>query len=43
VPPGHVHAFRFQPDTQGWVVTMPEELLNEILVHVGDVRTDLGV
>ena len=42
VPPGHVHAFRFQPDTQGWVVTLPEELLNEIFVHVGDVRTDLA-
>jgi AraC family transcriptional activator of pobA len=42
VPPGHVHAFRFQPGTQGWVVTLPDELLNEIFVHVGDVRTDLG-
>lgn len=43
VPPGHVHAFRFQPGTQGWVVTLPEELLNEIFVHVGDVRSDLGL
>ena len=42
VPPGHVHAFRFKPGTKGWVATLADELLDEILVHVGDVRTDLG-
>lgn len=38
VPPGHVHAFRFTPGTQGLVLTLADELLNEILVGVGDVR-----
>ena len=42
VPPGHVHAFRFEPNTQGWVVTLAEELLDEILTHVGDVRQSLS-
>ena len=42
VPTGHVHAFRFQRGTQGWVVTLPDELLDQVLVHVGDIRTDLG-
>jgi AraC family transcriptional regulator, transcriptional activator of pobA len=41
VPTGHVHAFRFKPNTKGWVATLPDELLDEILVHVGDVRGDL--
>lgn len=43
VPPGHVHAFRFEQDTQGWVVTLADELLDEILTHVGDVRQSLSV
>jgi AraC family transcriptional activator of pobA len=42
VPPGHVHAFRFEADTQGWVVTLADELLDEILTHVGDVRQSLS-
>lgn len=42
VPTGHVHAFRFKRNTQGWVVTLPDELLDEILVHVGDIRSDLA-
>lgn len=42
VPAGHVHAFRFTPGTQGLVLTVADELLNEILVGVGDVRSDLG-
>jgi AraC family transcriptional activator of pobA len=42
VPTGHVHAFSFKRNTQGWVVTLPDELLDEILTHVGNVRTDLG-
>lgn len=43
VPPDHVHAFRFEPGTQGWVVTLADELLDEILAHVGDVRQLLAV
>jgi AraC family transcriptional regulator, transcriptional activator of pobA len=42
VPTGHVHAFRFRRNTQGWVATLPVELLDEILVHVGDVRSGLA-
>ena len=42
IPPGHVHAFRFQPGTQGWVTTMAEELLDDLFSRVGDVRRDLG-
>lgn len=28
LPPGHVHAFRFEAGTEGWVVTAPTELLD---------------
>jgi AraC family transcriptional regulator, transcriptional activator of pobA len=42
VPPGHVHAFRFKRGTKGWVATLPDELLDEILVRVGDVRSGLA-
>ncbi len=42
VPQGHVHAFRFTQHTQGWVATLADELLDEILVRVGDVRRDLA-
>jgi AraC family transcriptional activator of pobA len=42
VPPGHVHAFRFKQGTKGWVATLADELLDDILAHVGDVRSDLG-
>jgi AraC family transcriptional activator of pobA len=42
VPAGHVHAFRFQQGTRGWVATLPDELLDEILVRVGDVRSGLA-
>lgn len=42
VPPGHVHAFRFTQHTQGWVATLADELMDEIFVRVGDVRSDLG-
>jgi len=42
VPPGHVHAFRFRKGTQGLVLTLADELLSEIFVGVGDVRSDLG-
>jgi AraC family transcriptional regulator, transcriptional activator of pobA len=43
VPAGHVHAFRFATDTQGWVATLPEELLGELLTHVGELRSELGL
>ena len=42
VPPGHVHAFRFQQHTQGWVTTLADELMDEIFVRVGNVRRDLA-
>ena len=42
IPAGHVHAFRFQRHTEGWVTTMADELLDELLTHVGDVRRDLS-
>lgn len=42
VPVGHVHAFRFQQGTKGWVTTLPDELLDNLLAHMGDVRADLG-
>jgi AraC family transcriptional activator of pobA len=42
VPSGHVHAFRFRPGTQGWVATLADELLDEILSRVGDVRETLS-
>jgi len=41
VPPGHVHAFRFTQGTQGWVTTLAVELMDEMFVRVGDVRSDL--
>jgi AraC family transcriptional activator of pobA len=42
VPPGHVHAFRFKEGTQGWVVTLADDLLDEICARVGDVRSAIG-
>ena len=42
VPVGHVHAFRFAKGTKGWVATLADEMLDDMLVHVGDVRSDLG-
>ncbi len=42
VPPGHVHAFRFEPGTNGWVATMADVLLDELFVRVGDLRSDIG-
>ena len=38
VPPGAVHAFRFEPGTQGLVVTLADEMMSLILEGVGDVR-----
>lgn len=42
IPPGHVHAFRFERGTEGWVTTVADELLDNLLTRVGDVRRDLG-
>ncbi len=42
VPLGHVHAFSFTPNTQGWVTTFADELLDELLMRVGNVRQDLS-
>lgn len=42
VPPGVVHAFRFEPGTQGFVVTLAEEILDLILAGAGDVRMTLN-
>jgi AraC family transcriptional regulator, transcriptional activator of pobA len=42
VPPGDVHAFSFQPGTQGLVVTLADEMLAPILGGVGDVQRPLG-
>lgn len=35
VPRGHVHGFRFTPQTQGWVVTLSSDLVDESL-HPGE-------
>jgi AraC family transcriptional regulator, transcriptional activator of pobA len=42
VPSGDVHAFAFEPGTQGFVVTLAEEMLDTMLEGVGDVRRLLG-
>lgn len=41
VPPGTVHGFRFTPGSDGFVATLADELLDEILAGVGDVRRTL--
>jgi len=35
IPPGHVHGFAFQEGTQGWVITLTTDLVDECL-HVGE-------
>jgi AraC family transcriptional activator of pobA len=42
VPSGDVHGFSFEPGTQGYVATLADELLGEILRHDGDARRALG-
>ena len=42
VPPHHVHSFRFEKDTRGWVTTMADELLDELLVGVGTLRSEIN-
>ena len=42
VPPNHVHSFRFKKDTRGWVTTLADELMDEMLVGVGTLRSELN-
>jgi len=42
VPVGHVHGFRFVPDTQGWVLTMAAEILDEALLASEGLRGTLS-
>ncbi|KAB0601604.1 helix-turn-helix domain-containing protein [Castellaniella defragrans] len=42
VAPGDVHAFRFEPDTQGHVVTLADEMMELLLAEAGEVRLVLG-
>jgi AraC family transcriptional activator of pobA len=41
VPCGDVHAFSFTPGTQGWVVTLPDELVADLLTRAGESRAVL--
>ena len=38
VPVGHVHGFRFVPGTQGWVLTIAAEILDEALLPSEGLR-----
>lgn len=38
VPVGHVHGFRFVPGTQGWVLTIAAEILDETLLAAEGLR-----
>jgi len=44
VPPGVVHGYRFQPGTEGWVVTLSDSFAGEILgprdADIGPVMTE---
>ena len=42
VPPNHVHSFRFEKNTRGWVTTIADELMDELLVGVGTKRSDIN-
>jgi AraC family transcriptional activator of pobA len=42
VPPNHVHSFRFEKDTRGWVSTLADELMDELLVGVGTQRSEIN-
>lgn len=47
VPPGVVHGYRFQPGTEGWVVTLSDSFAGEILgprdAEIGPVMTEAGL
>src|SRR5438477_6752688 len=38
VPVGHVHGFSFEPGTQGWVLTIAAEILDETLLAPEGLR-----
>lgn len=38
VPVGHVHGFRFVPGTQGWVLTIAAEIMDEALLAAEGLR-----
>lgn len=42
VPPGAVHAFAFEPGTQGWVVTLADDLIEQLLGPAGAERRALA-
>jgi AraC family transcriptional regulator, transcriptional activator of pobA len=42
VPPGTVHAFTFEPGTDGLVLTLADEMLDELLAREPNVRRTLG-
>lgn len=42
VPVGHVHGFRFVPNTQGWVLTIAAEILDESLLASEGLRSVLA-
>lgn len=42
IPAGVVHGFEFLPDTQGWVVTLATETLDETLVDAEGLRAYLA-
>ena len=42
VPVGHVHGFGFEPDTQGWVLTIAAEILDEALLAAEGLRGALS-
>jgi AraC family transcriptional activator of pobA len=41
-PVGHVHGFSFKPGTQGWVVTVAAEMLDEVLTPSEGLRRVLA-
>jgi AraC family transcriptional activator of pobA len=42
VPIGHVHGFTFKPGTQGWVLTVAAEMLDEVLTPSEGLRRVLA-
>jgi AraC family transcriptional regulator, transcriptional activator of pobA len=42
VPPGAVHAFAFERGTQGWVATLADDLVEQLLPPAGEERRALA-
>jgi AraC family transcriptional activator of pobA len=42
VPPGAVHAFAFERGTQGWVLTLADDLIEQLLSPAGEERQVLA-